>query len=127
MSDDKKRKSVLVVDDNLQNLQYLGNILEENGFEPTLTRSGPRALKFLEHETPDLILLDIMMPEMDGYEVCKIIKEDVAVKDIPVIFITAKTETDDIVKGFDAGGVDYITKPFNSAELLARVRTHIEV
>ncbi|MCP4693283.1 MAG: response regulator [Desulfobacterales bacterium] len=122
-----KKRSILVVDDNLQNLQYLGNILEENGFEPTLTRGGHQALEFLEDETPDLILLDIMMPEMDGYEVCKIIKEDVAVKDIPVIFITAKTETDDIVKGFDAGGVDYITKPFNSAELLARVKTHIEV
>ncbi len=122
-----KKKSVLVVDDNLQNLQYLGNVLEENGYEPTLTRNGPQALEFLENEKPDLILLDIMMPEMDGYEVCKILKEDVSVKDIPVIFITAKTETDDIVKGFDVGGVDYVTKPFNSAELLARVRTHIEM
>ncbi len=124
---DVKKKSVLVVDDNLQNLQYLGNVLEENGYEPTLTRNGPQALEFLENEKPDLILLDIMMPEMDGYEVCKILKEDVSVKEIPVIFITAKTETDDIVKGFDVGGVDYVTKPFNSAELLARVRTHIEV
>ncbi len=124
---DFKKKSVLVVDDNLQNLQYLGNVLEENGFEPTLTRNGPQALEFLEHEKPDLILLDIMMPEMDGYEVCRILKEDVSVKEIPVIFITAKTETDDIVKGFEVGGVDYVTKPFNSAELLARVKTHIEV
>ncbi|MCP4688797.1 MAG: response regulator [Desulfobacterales bacterium] len=121
------KKSILVVDDNLQNLQYIGNILGKSGYEPTMIRSGLQALTFLEKKRPDLILLDIMMPEMDGLEVCKRLKMDMALKDIPVIFITARTDTEDIVKGFDAGAVDYITKPFNSAELLARVKTHIEM
>ncbi len=122
-----KKKTVLVVDDNLHNLQFLGNILGKNGYEPTMTRNGAQALLFLEKRQPDLILLDIMMPVMDGYEVCKRLKMDVGLKDIPVIFITAKTAPEDIVKGFEAGAVDYITKPFNSAELLARVKTHIEM
>jgi len=74
-----------------------------------------------------LILLDIMMPDMDGYEVCKRLKEDFSAKHIPIIFVTAKTDPEAIIKGFDMGGVDYVTKPFNSAELLARIKTHIEL
>ena len=118
---------VLVVDDNPQNLQLLGKILSENGYEVGVAQNGTQALKFLKKKPPDLILLDIMMAGMDGYEVCKKINEDMATRHIPVIFLTAKTETEDIVKGFEAGGVDYIQKPFNSAELLARVKTHVEI
>jgi signal transduction histidine kinase len=84
-------------------------------------------LKILEKISPDLILLDVLMPEMDGYETCKQIKEKDQLKDIPIIFLTAKTEPEDILKGFESGGVDYITKPFNSMELLARVKTHISL
>ncbi|MCP4693030.1 MAG: response regulator [Desulfobacterales bacterium] len=118
---------ILIVDDNPQNLQFIGNLLSKNGYEPAVTMNGSQALDFLGHEKAELILLDIMMPEIDGYEVCKKIKANNALQDIPVIFLTAKTETDDLVKGFDAGAVDYVTKPFNSAELLARIKTHIEL
>lgn len=88
--------------------------------------SGKEALDFMTVHLPDLILLDIMMPELNGFEVCKTLKADKKFQDIPIIFLTAKTETDDIVKGFNLGASDYITKPFNSAELLSRVATHIE-
>lgn len=118
---------ILVVDDNPQNLKFLGQLLSENGYEVGMAQNGQQALNFVNKNLPDLILLDIMMPEIDGFEVCKTLKSKLSTRHIPVIFLTAKTETDDIVKGFDAGGVDYVTKPFNSAELLSRIRTHIEV
>jgi DNA-binding response OmpR family regulator len=118
---------VLAVDDNPQNLQFLGKLLSENSYEVGIAQDGIQALTFLKKNQPDLVLLDIMMPGMDGYDVCKEIKANLGTRHIPVIFLTAKTETEDIVKGFDAGGVDYILKPFNSAELLARVRTHVEM
>ncbi len=92
-----------------------------------MAQSGQQALNFMLKNEPDLILLDIMMPEMDGYTVCEKIKTNLAARHIPIIFLTAKTETNDVVKGFEVGGVDYVTKPFNSEELLARVKTHIEV
>ncbi len=92
-----------------------------------MAQSGQQALNFMLKEDPDLILLDIMMPEMDGYAVCKKIKANLSTRHIPVIFLTAKTETSDVIKGFDVGGVDFVTKPFNAEELLARVKTHIEV
>lgn len=118
---------ILIVDDNAQNLQFLGNILAEKGYEIGVAQGGLQALNFIASRQPDLILLDIMMPEMDGYEVCKKLKERQYTRHIPVIFLTAKTESEDIVKGFEAGGVDYVTKPFKSAELLARVKTHLEM
>nr|NJM03058.1 response regulator [Desulfobacula sp.] len=118
---------VLVVDDNPRNLQLLGKLLSDNGYEVGMGQSGPQALTFVKKNEPDLILLDIMMPEMDGYEVCRQLKSDFATRHIPIIFLTAKTESADIVKGFEAGGVDYVTKPFNSAELLARIKTHVEI
>ena len=118
---------VLAVDDQPNNLQFLGKLLSDNGYEVGMAQNGSQALNFVEKNKPDLILLDIMMPEMDGYDVCKKLKLDFATRHIPVIFLTAKTDSQDIVKGFETGGVDYVTKPFNSAELLARIRTHIEM
>ncbi|NIN33602.1 MAG: response regulator, partial [Gammaproteobacteria bacterium] len=118
---------ILIVDDNPQNLKVLGNILREDGYVPVVAQNGPQALEFVQREKPDLILLDIMMPEMDGYEVCKKLKKDKDAKDIPVIFLTAKTETKDLLLAFEVGGVDYVTKPFNSVELLLRVKTHIDL
>ncbi len=122
-----KKPLILVVDDNTNNLQVLGSMLQQNGYETAIAMNGEKALKFLRNIKPDLILLDIMMPGMDGYEVCKKIKQEYDTQHIPIIFLTAKTETEDIVKGFEVGGVDYVTKPFNSAELLARVSTHVEM
>jgi DNA-binding response OmpR family regulator len=118
---------IVVVDDNPRNIQVLANLLAENNYEPAVFLDGQDALDFIIRERPDLILLDIMMPEMDGYEVCRILKKRSDTKGIPIIFITAKTETNDIVKGFEVGAVDYVTKPFNNLELLARVKTHVEM
>lgn len=122
-----RKPLLLIVDDNPQNLQLLGDIVEKNGFEPALALSGKQALEYVLREKPDLILLDIMMPEMDGYEVCKRLKSGPGTKNIPIIFLTAKAETEDVVKGFEAGGVDYVSKPFNSMELMARVKAHVEL
>ena len=124
---ESKKSLVLAVDDKPQNLQFLGKLLSDNGYEVGLAQSGSQALNFVKKDEPDLILLDIMMPEMDGYEVCRTLKTDVGARHIPVIFLTAKTDAEDVVKGFESGGVDYVTKPFNAAELLARIKTHIEL
>ncbi len=118
---------ILIVDDNLKNIQVLGNTLRENDYEIAVATSGKEALEWVDTEKFDLILLDIMMPVMDGYEVCERIKANPEIADIPIIFLTAKTEKDSIVKGFELGAVDYVTKPFNSAELLSRVKTHIDL
>lgn len=118
---------VLIVDDIPKNLQVLSNILNRDGYEIAFASNGRQALQIAESILPDLILLDIMMPEMDGYEVCRRLKENPSTQDIPIIFITGKAETEDVVKGFQVGAVDYITKPFNSVELLSRVKTHIEL
>jgi signal transduction histidine kinase len=122
------RKSlVLIVDDLPDNLQVLAGHLTEAGHEILAASNGPRAIALVRNRKPDLILLDIMMPGMDGLEVCKILKADPESADIPIIFITARTETDDVLHGFKLGAVDYITKPFKPAELIARVRTHLEL
>ncbi len=123
----EQKPFILIVDDVPKNLQVLGNILNSKGYHFTPATNGKQALKIIEKRHPDLILLDIMMPEMDGYEVCEILKNSPITKDIPVIFLTARTETEDIIRGFELGGVDYITKPFSSTELLARIRTHLEI
>ncbi len=122
-----EKSLILIVDDNPQNIQVLGNIIENGDYELAIATNGEDALDLLQVEKPDLVLLDIMMPEMDGYEVCKKIKENKKTKDIPVIFLTAKRELDDLIKAFNVGGVDYVTKPFNADELLARVKTHVEL
>ncbi len=118
---------IMIVDDNSQNIKVLGSILEGNGYDTAVFLNGESAIEFAKTEDPSLILLDIMMPGMDGFEVCEELKRNMGTTSIPIIFITAKAETEDIVKGFDLGAVDYITKPFNSSELLARVRTHVEM
>jgi two-component system, sensor histidine kinase and response regulator len=119
--------TILVVDDNKRNLQVVGNILHDEKYKVAMAINGLTALKLAAQLKPDLVLLDIMMPEMDGYEVCKKLKENPETKDIPVIFLTAKVETDDIVEGFNLGGVDYITKPFKQKELLVRIKTHLDL
>ncbi len=121
------RSRVLVVDDIPKNLQVVGTMLRNEGYEVMGATSGADALESVRVQVPDLILLDLMMPEMDGLEVCRRFKTDPAVRSIPIIFLTASNEMEHLVKGFEAGAVDYITKPFNAPELLARVRTHLEL
>lgn len=118
---------ILIVDDIGENLQVLGNILSKEGFETSFALSGKQALSVVEDTLPDLILLDISMPGMDGFEVCRILKKEERTKSIPIIFLTAKTEIDNMVHGFSLGADDYVTKPFNTLELLARVRAHVEL
>jgi len=118
---------ILIVDDVSKNLQVIGNILLEEGCEISLASDGKEALETIKSDKPDLILLDIMMPDLSGYDVCKILKSDDNTKDIPVVFLTARTETDDVVKGFQLGGEDYITKPFKKEELLVRINTHLKL
>ena len=105
----------------------LGSLLIISGYEVGMASDGHKALEFIKNKHPDLILLDILMPGMDGFEVCEKIKLNLLTKHIPIIFLTAKTSTEDIVRGFKVGGVDYVTKPFNGEELIARVNTHIEM
>jgi len=119
--------NILIVDDIPANLKVLGDILKEEGYKVRPVPSGALALQVAERERPDLILLDIMMPEMDGYEVCRRLKENQQLHDIPVIFISALSETNDVVKALKFGGVDYITKPFRAEEISARVKTHIKL
>jgi len=124
----KVKRLVMIVDDNPENLQVLAGHLNEAGYEVLAANNGPRAVALVRNRKPDLILLDIQMPGMDGFAVCSEIKKDKDMADIPVIFITAaRTGTNDVLQGFQVGAVDYVTKPFNSLELLARVRTHIEL
>jgi two-component system, sensor histidine kinase and response regulator len=117
--------SVLVVDDRIDNLRLLSDLLGEHGYEVRAVTTGRQALQAVEHHPPDLILLDITMPEMNGYEVCQRLKAKDRSKDVPVIFLTSLTDTADKVRAFDAGGVDYVTKPFQFDEVLARVKTHV--
>jgi signal transduction histidine kinase len=118
---------ILLVDDTPANLQLLSGMLKEQGYKVRPVPSGKLALQVAQIEPPDLILLDILMPEMNGYEVCEKLKADDRLKEIPVIFISALSETIDKVKAFTVGGVDYITKPFQFEEVHARVRTHLEL
>jgi DNA-binding response OmpR family regulator len=121
-----KRPMILIVDDTPIDLQILAMTLSREDYQIAVAMNGRQALDTVEKIYPDLVLLDIMLPEMDGFEVCNILKRS-STKDIPVIFLTVKDGTEDILKGYEAGAVDYVTKPFNSAELLARVRTHVEL
>ncbi|MBK7173500.1 MAG: hybrid sensor histidine kinase/response regulator [Bacteroidales bacterium] len=119
--------NILIVDDIPANLKVLGEILKNEGYKVRPVPSGVMALQVAEKEKPDLILLDIMMPEMDGYEVCRRMKANEHLCEIPIIFISALSETDDVVKALKFGGVDYITKPFKAEEVTARVGTHIKL
>lgn len=119
--------SVLVVDDNVKNLQILCGFLQNEGMMVEFALDGMSALSWLKKKKFDLILLDIMMPGMDGFEVCSLIKKNPVISEIPIILITAITDSESIIKGFETGAVDYITKPFIKSELLIRVKTQIEI
>ena len=124
---DQKTPDILVVDDTPANLQLLIGMLKQRGYRVRAVPSGKLAIQAVQNEKPDLILLDINMPEMNGYEVCKQLKADEALKEIPVLFISALGETIDKVKAFSVGGVDYVTKPFQFEEVYARVQTHLQL
>jgi len=123
----KKKQTVLIVDDNAENLGVLGDIVAGNGYIPGFASNGIAALAAIKKKHPDLVLLDVMMPGMDGFEVCRQLKQDATLANIPIIFLTAKTEKDDVIAGLELGAVDYVTKPFNKKELLSRVNTHLEL
>ena len=118
---------ILVVDDIQQNIQVVGEILNANDFEVMPATSGAQAWERIRSQLPDLILLDFMMPDVNGIEVCRQLKSDPITKKIPVIFLTASNETEHLMQAFAVGAVDYVTKPFRAEELLARVRTHLEL
>lgn len=116
-----------MVDDSRENLMVVNAFLKEKEYRIFTALSRQEALKLLEEQVVDLILLDVMMPGMDGFELCETIKSMDHLSDIPVIFLTARTESEDVVKGFRVGGVDYITKPFKKEELFARVNNHLQL
>ena len=118
---------ILIVDDVAENIQVAMNILKEENYTFSFASDGEEALALINHDTFDLILLDIMMPKLNGYDVCKQIKSNPVYCDTPVIFLTAKNDVDAITKGFEVGGIDYIIKPFHACELLARTKTHLEL
>lgn len=122
-----KSGTLLIVDDTPANLRLAAEYLERDGFNVTVARDGEEALSRAEFVRPDLILLDLVMPGIDGFETCRRLKAIEVLRDIPVIFMTALTDVQDKVKAFAAGGVDYVTKPFQAAELLARVKTHLSL
>ena len=122
-----RKPIILLVDDNPHNLRVLTEMMEESGYEPVISLSGKKALEIVALQKPDLILLDVKMPEMDGYEVCRSLRNDPRTADIPVIFITVQSDADDVIKGFESGAVDYVSKPFNILELQMRTKTHLEL
>ena len=120
-------ETILIVDDNLDNVNLLNKILQKSGYRTLKGYNGEEAVKLARRESPDLILLDIMMPIMDGFTACKIIKQDESTKHIPILMLTAKQEVDDKVKGLEIGADDYITKPFHLRELLARIKSKLKL
>lgn len=121
------RDSILVVDDNPTNLGLLVDVLTKTGYKIFAAEDGESALEILNHVQPDLILLDVMMPGIDGFETCRRLKADPATRDIPVIFMTALSDSVDEVKGLELGAADYIIKPFQVETMLARINTHLTV
>jgi diguanylate cyclase (GGDEF)-like protein len=124
---DQTKQHILLVDDVPKNLQVLGTALKSEEFTIAFATNGKNAIDYVQKKHPDLILLDIMMPEMDGYEVCKRIKEDTQTMHIPIIFITAMSDAEDEYRGFELGGADYITKPFNTKLVRARVESQLRL
>jgi two-component system sensor histidine kinase/response regulator len=123
----EKSPTVLIVDDNSNNVKIIALALQPLNFKLVIATSGKTAIEMVEKTRPDLVLLDVMMPGMDGFETCKIIKSKEENSNLPVIFLTALTDKENTLKGFEYGGVDYITKPFNKDELISRVKTHLEL
>ncbi len=124
---DPHKHSILIVDDVPANLAVVSEHLVQSGFQIKVAATGEAGLKIAQSTLPDLILLDVMLPGLDGYEICRLLKADIKTRDIPVIFMTAMTQTEHKVKGFKAGGVDYITKPLQQEEVLVRVSTHLRL
>jgi diguanylate cyclase (GGDEF)-like protein len=122
---DSPSATILIVDDVEDNLEILGDLLSFDGYNVQTALSGEAALKKVQESRPDLILMDILMPGMDGFETCALLKAEESTKDIPVVFVSSMTDIDSKVNGFKVGGVDYINKPFQHAEILVRVNTHI--
>ncbi len=122
---DPRTSDILIVDDKADNIRLLSSILSSQGYTVRKALNGSMALKAVESLAPDLILLDITMPGMSGYEVCKALKANAQTRDIPVIFLSALDEIFDKVKAFEVGGVDYMTKPFQVEEVLIRIKTHV--
>jgi CheY-like chemotaxis protein len=118
---------ILIVDDDLPSLRLLSNLLAERGYGIRSAREGRTALVMVAAEPPDMILLDIQMPDMDGYQICEQLKGNPATRDIPVLFISARDAVPDKVKSFEVGGVDYINKPYHTEEILARIKTHLTI
>lgn len=119
-------KTILVVDDDSDTLTLIGLTLQRRGFEVVKAQSGQQAINLLAHDRPDLVILDVMMPQMDGYEVCREIKADPRTADLPVIMLTAKAQTQSQLEGFRVGAIDYITKPVHPQDLVARIQTVLE-
>jgi DNA-binding response OmpR family regulator len=117
-----KAYKILVVDDDPYILMSLEFLMKKNGYDVMVARNGTEALELVDKQTPDLVLLDIMMPDVDGYEICKYIKKTVALKDTKVIFMSAKTKETDIKKGYDMGASLYVTKPFSTRELVKHIK-----
>jgi len=128
MSDNKTDGlKILAVDDNQMNLMVMRSMFKYQNYQVHYADCGEKALEMARQLRPDMILLDVVMPDLNGFEVCRILKEEVYFKDIPVIFITAADEIEFIINGFEAGGVDYITKPFRKEEIMLRIKTHFEL
>jgi signal transduction histidine kinase len=127
MTSKKNRGTILVVDDNPTNIELLLVYLHEKKYRILVTRDGPNAIKRAISVKPDLILLDIMMPGMNGFETCERLKNEPETRDIPIIFMTALADIDTKLKGFELGAVDYVTKPFQKAEVCARIQTHLTI
>lgn len=122
-----KTSSILIIDDQPANLAVIGHYLADYGFVVLVSQDGESGLQRAEYVKPDLILLDVLMPGIDGFETCRRLKSNEITKEIPVIFMTALTDTFDKVKGFQMGGVDYIIKPVQQEEVLARIKTHLKI
>jgi diguanylate cyclase (GGDEF)-like protein len=127
MKDIEEIPLILITDDNPNNIKVAGSTIATIGYKIAVAQNGLDTIKFAQKKHPDLIVLDVMMADMDGIETCEKLKDDPNTSDIPVIFLTAKNDTDTIKKCFEAGAVDYITKPFNNYELIARVKVHAEL
>lgn len=125
LAENENKASILIVDDAPQNIQVLSAFLQESGYKLYVAKTGGQAVKIATERLPDLILLDVVLPEMDGFRVCQILKSQPETADIPIIFITGLTDNENIIRGFELGGADYVTKPFDRHVLLARVKTHL--
>lgn len=124
----REKPVLLIIDDNLYNLKIIGHILVKSNYKISLVSDSKKAFDAARKIMPDLILLDIVMPDIDGFEICRRLKENQDTRDIPVIFLTAnRIQSDDVVKGFESGAVDYVAKPFKPEELLMRINTHLEL